>query len=71
MLIDRIEAIEDTATFKVFLIRIWFKNFDEYMKLFGNNIFKRKIATDWCLENYPTLTYKLSKNENFKNRKNR
>lgn len=54
----RIEAIEDTATFKVFITRIWLKNFDEYMKLFGDNIFKRKIATDWCLETYPYLHFK-------------
>ncbi len=56
-MLEQIEAIENTATFKVFLIRIWFKNFEEYKKLFGDNIFKRKVACDWCLETYPNLSY--------------
>lgn len=56
-MIEEIEKIESTAVFKVFVVRIGFKNFDEYMKLFGNNIFKRKLATDWCIETYPDLSY--------------
>ena len=56
-MLEKIEAIENTATFKVFIIRIWLKNFEEYKKLFGNNIFKRKMATDRCLETYPNLSY--------------
>ena len=60
-MLERIKKIEATATFKAFIIRIWLKNFDEYMKLFGDNIYKRKIATDWCLETYPNLLFKLTK----------
>ena len=56
-MLEKIEAIEDTAIFKVFIIRIWFKNFEEYKKMFADNIFKRKITTDWCLETYPNLDY--------------
>ena len=56
-MVEQIKRIEATATFKAFIIRIWLKNFDEYMKLFGDNIYKRKIATDWCLETYPDLSY--------------
>ena len=56
-IIKKIEAIEETATFKVFITRIWLKSFSEYKELFWDNIFKRKIATDWCLETYPNLSY--------------
>ena len=56
-MLEKIEKIENTATFKVFVVRIGLKNFDEYMKLFWDNIFQRKIATEWCLETYPNLSY--------------
>ena len=56
-MLEEIERIENTATFKVFIVRIGLKNFDEYKKLFWNNIFKRKIATQRCLETYPNLSY--------------
>lgn len=56
-MLEQIEAIENTATFKAFIIRIGFKSFAEYQSLFGDNIFKRKIATDWCLETYPNLQF--------------
>lgn len=55
---NEIERIESTAIFKSFLIRIGFKSFDEYMKLFGDNIIKRKVATEWCKEVYPELLSK-------------
>lgn len=58
-MLDRIYAVEKTATFKVFITRIWLHNYDEYLKLFGDNPFKRKITTDWCLETYPHLSFKL------------
>ena len=58
-ILDRIYAVEETATFKVFVTRIWLHNYDEYLKLFGDNPFKRKITTDWCLETYPHLLLKL------------
>lgn len=56
-MLEQIERIESTVIFKAFLIRIGFKNYDEYVKLFWNNIFKRKLTTDWCLETYPNLDY--------------
>lgn len=65
--IEKIKAVESTATFKSFLQRIWFKSFDEYMKLFWNNIFKRKQATDWCLETYPFL--QINSQEKWNNQK--
>jgi len=52
---SEIERIESTAIFKSFVIRIGFKSFEEYMKLFGDNLLKRKIATEWCKETYPEL----------------
>ena len=55
--IKKIEAIENTATFKAFIIRIWLKSYAEYKELFWDNIFKRKEATDWCLETYPNLDF--------------
>lgn len=54
-LFRRIRIIENTAIFKSFVVKIWLHNFDEYMKLFWDNIFKRKVATDWCVETYPDL----------------
>ena len=53
--LKKIEKIEKTATFKSFLRRIGFKSFSEYMRFFEGNIFKRKVATDWCLDTYPHL----------------
>lgn len=59
-MLARINAVEKTATFKVFVTRIWLHNYDEYLKLFGDNPFKRKIATDRCLETYPHLQFKIN-----------
>jgi hypothetical protein len=56
-MLDYIEAVEGTATFKAFIIRIGFHSYQEYLKLFGDNPFKRKIACDWCVETYPNLSY--------------
>jgi len=56
-MLEYIEAVESTATFKAFLIRIGFHSFSEYKELFGDNIFKRKLTCDWCIETYPNLSY--------------
>ena len=65
--IEKIKAIESTTTFKSFLQKVWFVSFSEYMKLFWKNIFKRKQATEWCLEHYPFLQTNLQ--EKWKNQK--
>lgn len=57
--IRRIEIIEWTTTFKAFLIRIWCHSYDEYMKLFWDNILLRKVATERCVETYPDLLTNL------------
>lgn len=44
--------------FKIFLKRIWFKNFDEYIELFGDDIQKRTETVEWFLETYPNLSFK-------------
>ena len=46
------KKIEQRALFKAFLQRIWFKNYAEYIKLFGEDIEKRKIAVKRFLETY-------------------
>lgn len=47
--------LEKKPLFKLFLRRIGFKNFDEYMKLFGDNIEKRIECVQWFLQTYPNL----------------
>jgi len=49
---------EKEPLFKLFLRRIGFKNFDEYMKLFGDNIEKRIDCVQWFLQTYPNLALK-------------
>ena len=44
---------EKETLFKLFLRRIWFKSFSDYMKLFGNDPEKRKETIDWFKETYP------------------
>lgn len=44
--------------FKIFLRRIWFKNYDEYIELFGDDIDKRKECVRWFLKTYPNLLLK-------------
>lgn len=46
------KKIEQRALFKAFLQRIWFKNYAEYIKLFGEDIEKRQIAVKRFLETY-------------------
>lgn len=46
------KAIEKKPLFKVFLYRIGFHNYAEYLKLFGEDIEKRKIAAQRFLETY-------------------
>ena len=44
--------------FKIFLRRIGFKNYDEYIELFGDDIEKRKECVRWFLKTYPNLSLK-------------
>lgn len=46
------KAIEKRPLFKVFLYRIGFHNYAEYLKLFWEDIEKRKIAAQRFLETY-------------------
>lgn len=46
------KKIEQRPLFKVFLYRIGFHNYAEYMKLFWEDIEKRKIAAQRFLETY-------------------
>lgn len=47
-----IEKIESKPLFRLFLHRIGFKNYEEYMELFGDNWKKRKTAAERFLETY-------------------
>lgn len=44
--------------FKMFLKRIGFKNYDEYIDLFGDDIEKRKETVERFLQTYPNLHLK-------------
>ena len=57
MTIEQIEKIESRPLFKIFLKRIWFKSFDEYMNLFWNNKEKREEAVNRFLETYSNFIY--------------
>ena len=46
------KAIEKRPLFKVFLYRIGFHNYAEYIKLFWEDIEKRKIAAQRFLDTY-------------------
>lgn len=46
------KKIEQRPLFKVFLYRIWFHNYAEYIKLFWEDIEKRKIAAQRFLDTY-------------------
>jgi hypothetical protein len=51
---------EKEPLFKIFLRRIGFKNFDDYMKLFWNDYEKREETVEWFKETYPDfITNKL------------
>lgn len=47
-----IEKIESKPLFRLFLHRIGFKNYEEYMELFWDNWKKRKTAAERFLETY-------------------
>ena len=47
-----IEKIEKKPLFRLFLHRIGFRNYEEYMQLFGDNWKKRKTAAERFLETY-------------------
>lgn len=49
--------IESDPLFKLFLRRIWFKNYDEYFKLFWDDDEKRDECIKWFLKTYPN--YKI------------
>ena len=50
---EEIERLEWKVGFKLFIRRVGLKNFDEYMKLFGNDRAKRQTAVEWFIEEYP------------------
>ena len=52
MTIQEIEKIEEKPLFKMFLRRIWFKSFQEYIDLFWNDKEKREEAVNRFLETY-------------------
>lgn len=64
MPIEWITERETQPLFKIFLRRIWFKNFDEYLKLFGDDIEKRKETVRRFRKTYPNFILKNHKNEN-------
>lgn len=54
------KKIEQRPLFKSFLQRIWFHNYAEYIKLFWEDIEKRKIAVKRFLQTYSNLYSKNS-----------
>ena len=53
--LERIKNVESYAQFKTFLIRVGFHSFDEYMKLFGDDMQKRLDAVNWFIDTYQVL----------------
>jgi len=53
-----IRKIEKEPLFKIFLRRIWFKNYDEYIQLFGDDDSKREEACRRFLKTYPNFILK-------------
>jgi len=49
-------AIEKHPLFKIFLRRIWFKNYDEYIELFGDDDAKREETIRRFKKTYPLFT---------------
>ena len=58
MTIEEIVAIETKPLFKMFLRRIWFKNYDEYIELFWKDYQKREEAVNRFKETYSNLYHK-------------
>lgn len=55
MPIEWITEYETQPLFKIFLKRIWFKNFDEYIELFWDDLEKRKEAVRRFKKTYPNF----------------
>lgn len=55
MPIEWITEYEIKPLFKLFLRRIWFKNYDEYLKLFGDDLEKRRETVRRFKKTYPNL----------------
>lgn len=51
-----INKVEKEPLFKIFLRRIGLKNYDEYVKLFWNDMEKRKETVERFLETYPNFS---------------
>lgn len=66
MPIEWITEREIKPLFKIFLRRIWFKNYDEYLELFGSNIEKRRETVQRFRETYPNLTLSHKQQEKWK-----
>ena len=58
MPLEWITEYEMEPLFKIFLRRIWFKNYDEYIELFGDDIEKRKETVRRFKKTYPNFSLK-------------
>ncbi len=52
MSLKLIQKLEERPLFKIFLKRIWLKDYSEYLQLFGNNQEKREEAIKRFLNTY-------------------
>lgn len=57
MPLEWITEYETQPLFKIFLKRIWFKNFDEYIELFWDDLEKRKETVRRFQKTYPNFTF--------------
>ena len=55
MTIEEILEQESRPLFRVFLRKIWFRNYDDYINLFGDDIAKREETVLRFLDNLPYL----------------
>ena len=61
MPIEWVSEFECQPLFKIFLRRIWFKNYDEYIELFGDDIEKRKETVRRFRKTYPRFSLNQKK----------
>lgn len=66
MKIIEIEKIEKTPLFKLFLKRIWFKNYMEYFTFFWDDIKKREECARRFKKTYPNFTFKSRDDDEIK-----
>ena len=66
MPIEWITERETKPLFKIFLRRIWFKNYDEYLELFWNNIEKRRETVRRFRKTYPNITLSSNQSDKWK-----